>query len=663
MKIHEHSILLAVLGAFALATPAVAQTVVVTTAADVTDINWQTATVADLPGPDGLVSFEEALIATNNTPGPQTIEFRMPQNTWQQQGLFSGIAVISITNNFFMKADEQVFIDGTTQTAFTGDTNPDGWEVMLFGTNLRLNGDGCEIRGFHGTQLNVNGSNCVVEGNTGHFNLELFGGSNSLLKDNECATIKIDRSNQNVVIGNTMDRIRIWGFGSAQLNTGCRVGGPTLAERNVIAGYGTVNSEGLPSGTLVELFDVQDLLIENNWIGTKDGLTQGSTISTIGISFQGQCHDTIVRDNLISGILGHGQGPHHAGQLFGWSILPSGTGSNVSIVGNVIGADVNGDPTLGSVWGVSMGDAVTNPANYTNFSVGGLAPGEGNEIAGHLLNGVTVGRNVPQLRLQGNSIHDNGWLGIDLVPTGFGYGVDPNDAFDVDTGGSGLQNFPEVLSAESGVNGLRVKGRMRSSAADTFTLDFFVSTVCDPSGFGEGETYLGSTQVVTGGNGVANFDVTLPFGGGVGSFVTTTATREPIGATSEFSDCVAITGLHCQDDLGFQGPGTATMTACGDVLGAGGVAELAITGMPPLTPVYLGAHTIFNPTPLFGGTVVPYPAPFIFTYASDVNGEFHLPLFGGTPVPLEFYVQAAYFDVTQPSFLGLTNALRVEFLP
>jgi len=648
--------------AFLFAGVVQAQTVVVTTAADVRDIDWTTATIADLPGPDGLVSFEEALIATNNTPGHQRIEFQMPQSTWQP-GLVPGVAVISVANGFFMKADETVTIDGRTQTAFTGDTNPDGWEVMLHGSNLRLNGDDTTLQGFHATQLYVSGSNCTVEGNTGGFHIDLFGGSGNLISGNECGTIKIDRSNDNVVVGNSMSRVRIWGFGSSQLVTGNRVGGPLESDRNVIAGFGSVNSEGVPSGELVELADTVGTVIQNNWIGTLDGLTQGQQFATIGVSFKGRNDGTLIQDNLISGVLGHGQGPHWPGTLWGWSILLAGTGSDVSIIGNRIGVDIHGQPTLGAVWGISMGDAVTHPASFTNVRVGGTAPGEGNVIAGHSLNGITVGRNVPQLRIQGNSIRDNGWLGIDLVPTGYGYGVDPNDALDVDGGGNGLQNHPEILGAVLVPGGLRVVGRVKSSIVDTFTVELFASKECDPSGHGEADHFLGRTTVVSDATGLATFDVVVPHTGLQGGFVTATATLEPLGATSEFSECVSINGFHCQTDLGFGGPGSATLSVCGDVLSAGGSADLAVVGLPPSSTIFLGASTFSNPTPLLGGFVVPYPTQFLFPFTSDASGELHVPLFGGVPVPFSLVVQGAYIDPALAGLTGLTNAVEIEFLP
>ena len=55
--------------ALAVGGTAGATTVTVTTSTDVIDIDGATGTITDLPGPDGIVSFSEAMIATNNTPG------------------------------------------------------------------------------------------------------------------------------------------------------------------------------------------------------------------------------------------------------------------------------------------------------------------------------------------------------------------------------------------------------------------------------------------------------------------------------------------------------------------------------------------------------------------------------------------------------------------
>ena len=526
-----------------VASPAAAQTVFVTTGDDLIDIDPNTGTIADLPGPDGKVSFSEALIATNNTAGHQTIGFQIPQSEWRLQFLYPGRAVLQSIIGFYWRASDEVTIDGTTQTAFTGNTYTDGGEVVLYGHTLYLNADNCTLIGFDSSSVSVTGSFGTVRDNTS-MNIDLFSGSGSLVQNNTGGTIKIDRSSNNVIVGNTVNRVRVWGFGSSQLALNNRIGGPDPADRNFVVGYGTWNSDGYPAGTAIELFATQGTVIENNWIGTTtDGLAKGNAACTIGISFSTENRDTVIRNNLVAGILGEGRPPHAAGLLFGWAILMAGTGSGIEITGNTIGLDANGQPLLGSAWGIDVGNPVTHLWTGSDVRIGGPLPGEGNVIAGHIFNGVTVGRDPQQVRMQGNSFYANGWLAIDLIPSGYGYGVTPNDPLDLDTGANGLQNFPDVQSATQEGAGLRVAGSLQSSASSSFTVEFFASSECDPSGFGEAEVFLGATAVTTDAAGDAAFDLLLPTSAPAGWFVTGTATHEPEGATSELSACVPITGV------------------------------------------------------------------------------------------------------------------------
>jgi hypothetical protein len=550
-----------VVTAAVLAGAASAQVVTVTTTADVIDINATTGTVSDLPGPDGLVSFSEAMIATNNTPGHQTVGFAIPatQLGWCCPQ-YDGIAVFHSVVGFYWRANDEVTIDGTTQTAFAGDTNPNGAEVLLYGKTFYLNAGNSTLRGFHGTTVQSGGAGSLIEDNTGALNLTLFGGGGSLVRDNDCGTIKLDRSDGNVVVGNTMNRVRVLGGGSGQPAANNRIGGPTLAERNHLTGYGSYNSEGLPSGAAVQLAWADGTLIENNTIGTTpDGLAQGNSACTMGIVFQSENRDVTVRDNLIAGILGKGQGPHHAGQLFGWAIYFWGSTSNVLIERNTIGLDALGNPTLGSVWGV-------NVDNFSGYTVSGVSLID-NVIAGHIFNGVRVGPTAT-MRLSGNRIHSNGWLGIDLIPTSFQSGVSPNDPLDTDLGGNGVQNYPVLSAARDEGGALRVIGTLGSSALDSFTLEFFASSACDPSGFGQGEVFLGATSVATDAAGAAAFDVLLPAAVPLGWVVTATATLEPLGATSEFSACVPVTDgsvgtAYCAGD------GSSGVCPCSNASAAG----------------------------------------------------------------------------------------------
>lgn len=553
-----------------LAAPAVstAETITVTTSADPIDIDWQTATIEDLPGPDGEVSFSEAMIAAGNTPGHDTIGFAIPEGEWPFQFLFPGRAVVVTSYSYFWRAYEAVTIDGTTQTTFTGDTNPAGAEVVLFGGELYLNADGCTLIGLDSSAVTFTGSSGLAQGNTGTTSLTFFSGGGSLVQGNAGSTLKIDRSNGNVVVGNTFQRLRVLGFAPDQPAAGNQIGGPAAEDRNYFTGLGSTNSEGLPSGYSIQLFDTFGTLIENNSIGsTPDGLQSGSTLATMGIRIEGDNRDVVVRGNRIAGVLGIGQGPHHAGQLFGWAIHVSGSGSGLDITGNTIGLNADGEPTLGSVTGIDVGTWAY--AGLSDIRIGGPNPGEGNVIAGHRFNGVTVGREVAQVRISGNSIYANEDLGIDLIPTGYGYGVTPNDPLDADTGGNGLQNFPVIESATSQSGALRVIGSLQSSPASEFTLEFLATPACDPNGHGEGQVFLGSATVSTDGAGQGAFDLFLDASPEEGWAITATATTEPLGATSEFSACVPVEG-------------TASAAASGDSpVRAGGTARILASAPNP----------------------------------------------------------------------------------
>src|ERR1041384_4619019 len=96
--------------------------------------------------------------------------------------------------------------------------------------------------------------------------------------------------------------------------------------------------------------------------------------------------------------------------------------------------------------------------------------------------------------LRGNSIHDNGGLGIDLGAAG----VTVNDAGDADTGANQLQNFPILSSATSTATTLQVTIQLNSKPSTLFTLDFYSNPINDPLTNGEGQTWLATTNLATG---------------------------------------------------------------------------------------------------------------------------------------------------------------------
>lgn len=517
--------------------------------ADIIDVNPDTATVADLPGPDGRISFSEAMIASNNTPGRQTVGFAIPTSEWTYlPWYYPGRAVVT-GMMFYANAHDEVTIDGTTQTAFTGDTNPDGQEVVILrGGGLWINADNCTVRGLDNTTIFSDRSFATFENNS-LMGLDIYGGeggAGSLVRNNTGGgNLKINQSNNNIVVGNTFHRVRVLGWISGGLPaTNNRIGGPTPAERNYITGLGTRNSQGIPGGYAVQLFHAIGTIIENNQIGTTpDGLSQGHPYTTAGVYFDTENYDTTIYNNRIAGIRAIAVPPHAPSYPVGTAIQIHGEGSGITITGNKIGLNANDQPVLGSVTGIETVHFFY-PVGVQNVVIGGLAAGEGNEIAGHLRTGVSIANTYSGVRISGNSIHDNGGLGIDLVTDAFVYGVTPNDTADGDTGGNGLQNFPVITAAlGDGASQARIEGTLNGLPNQSFTIEFFASAACDPSGHGEGARFLGSVNVTTDAAGNAGFVATLSAAAQAGESATATATRTATGDTSEFSACVAFAAL------------------------------------------------------------------------------------------------------------------------
>jgi CSLREA domain-containing protein len=306
-------------------------------------------------------------------------------------------------------------------------------------------------------------------------------------------------------------------------NTGpVTIGGTTAAERNIISGNGgrgIAIGNGFPSG-------VNGVVIEGNFIGTdrtgstaipngSDGITVFQGATTIGGS-------AAAAENLISGNNGAG--------------IAMGTGP-VVVKGNKIGVNAAGGP-LGnqSIGIVSFGSGAT---------IGGTAAGEGNLIA---YNGAAVpngagilldGGTRTEVEIRGNSIFSNTsngasgsrGLGIDLNNDG----PTANDPGDGDGGDDKSQNYPVITAMTPGAS-VTIQGTLNSASNATYHLDFFASPSCDPTGFGEGKTFLGTSDVTTNGSGDATFSVILSAAVTQGQVVTATAT-DSTGNTSEFSAC------------------------------------------------------------------------------------------------------------------------------
>lgn len=293
-------------------------------------------------------------------------------------------------------------------------------------------------------------------------------------------------------LGNALNGI-ITAFGGNN-NT---IGGTAAGARNVISGSGQ-------HGIFLDAGNGH--LIQGNYIGTD-------------------VSGTLVRGNAVDGVQSFRPNTTVGGTIAGARNVISANGrhgvafffqpTDVLVQGNYIGLQADGASPLGN--GLEGVHAETDRG-----LVGGTASGAGNRIAFNGGDGVRV-RNGHTCAILSNSIYSNNLLGIEI------------EAF-----ANNDQTAPTLTSASSGAGNTTVAGTLSSVANTTFRLEFFNSPAADPSGNGEGETFIGSINVTTDAGGNTAFNQTFAFSAAVNSFVTATATRldamsNPF-VTSEFSN-------------------------------------------------------------------------------------------------------------------------------
>ncbi len=523
-------------------------------------------------------TLREAINAANANSGADTIAFNIPG---------SGVHTINV-HSALPALTDAVIIDGYTQPSASPNTLANGDNAVLLieingasagqgSSGLQVATANCTIRGLvinnfsfrfdsssntddggMGIDFSSNSgaSNNIIEGNfigtdpTGtiarpnnnagiwvfdNSNNNTFGGTvpaaRNLISGNQRGNLNISVggvASGNIIEGNFIGT-DITGTLSLSTTAGVflynaqntTVGGTVAGARNILSGNFPgveFNAAGSPlnnlTGTVVQgNFIGPD--VNGNTLGNSDGIDYGNAFGTIiGGPTAGSA-------NVVSGNSGN---PGNGIYLYG-----ANTTSNV-IQGNFIGTNANGSNQGNSGDGVTITDAHDN-------TIGGVSAGTGNVIAFNGHNGVTVtgtgSGDGTNNAIEGNSIHDNGSLGIDLGNDG----VTANNPCNSNQAGPNqLQNYPVLTSVPSGnlivtatatdPNGntsefakcatlssssrnLKISGTLNSTPDTTFRIEFFENAACNPSGFGEGMTFLGSAQVTTGSSCSANINTTV----------------------------------------------------------------------------------------------------------------------------------------------------------
>lgn len=391
------------------------------------------------------------------------------------------------------------------------------------------------------------------------------GGEGNAIGGSGSDGIYINSNSSNItILGNLIQPVTITGATFANTGEGIWIDGAS----GVNIGDGSAQGRNVIGGNRLRAIRLgstnSNITIDGNYIGTNAtgnvAVANGQSAAAnardaIGVQFSTVTNLTI-RNNVIGGYTA--------------SLIEAFGGSSTGLViqNNSLGVGADGVSQI--VSGV-IEDLlfIGGSGNHTNMLIGGGSAGQGNLVAfggrdgirldATISNGQVIGNTIRNnagdgIRLIGSSraaiisnrIFANGLRGIDLG----GNGVTANDPGDGDSGPNDLLNFPVIASASgNGANQLIYTFTLDApAAANGYRVEFFANTAADPSGFGEGERYLGHVDITHAG-GVQNFTGTLTTleTVSIGDIISATTTRRTAGGgwdiTSEFSAAATASGM------------------------------------------------------------------------------------------------------------------------
>lgn len=473
-----------------------------TWAADFTVINTNNA---------GPGSLRQAILDANATVERDRVRFDIPGEGRLVIGVLTPLP--AITN--------AIEIDGYTQPGSRPNTERNfdnavrrveinGGGVSANGLVLRANDAvvrGLWIRGFSVAGMIISGTNHLVAGNqigtddapdfirqqsetSGNFRGILFDGQAPTC----CNVIGgIQRSDRNVIAGNFGNVIRIDPFANDVVDTFIRgnfLGVDSSGRRPSVAGATSTISVGATRGL---------------WVGSDDEDGAGNVFAAnlAGITFHGRLQGGAIVGNQF----GIGADGHTALTNIIYGIFFQGGGIDSEWVVNCLVKS-------------NRFSNCNRAISFEDLPIPGIAPHNG-------LSGVTISMN--------SMFANYNTFTASFEPHAIYMGefAKTNDFLDSDLGRNRRQNYPELSSAAFGGN-TTITGVLNSAAFSTYRIEFFANTVAHPSGFGEGEIYLGFTNVTTDVNGAAAYEVAFPGVLATKPYITATAT-DADGNTSMFS--------------------------------------------------------------------------------------------------------------------------------
>ena len=355
-----------------------------------------TVTNTDDSGPGSL---RQAIEAANANPGFDTIAFNIP-----------GAGVHTITPATLLPTlDQGVLIDGYSQPGTSVNTDPLGTNAVLA---IEIDGSAA---GSPTLTLGFNAGNSIIRGLA-------IGGSPGYALHVSAPGTAVKGCFIGTDAAGALARPNSVGIQPFNTGSNLTVGGTEPADRNLISG----NVFGI---YILE----QGTIIQGNLIGTD-----ATGMVALGNTDTGIVCANVNGAGATIGGSGAGEGNVISGNARGiW--ISQGNSVNV-IQGNKIGVNAAGTGPLGN------GDGIFTNVGGNGSIIGGVGPGEANEIAYNAAAGIVFTTNGgSDNTARGNSLHDNGGLGIDI---GNHDGPNFNDAMDADAGPNHMQNFPVITTVE-----------------------------------------------------------------------------------------------------------------------------------------------------------------------------------------------------------------------
>lgn len=340
------------------------------------------------------------------------------------------------------------------------------------------------------------------------------------------------------------------------------------------AGIGFNYAAHIGSGVNATLTQQSEVFANNSGQGVYGKITAGGSLAISMADISGNqngkdaCRLEFVMSAGASAVLNSTRNKYTVNGSVGLRLLSDG--NNIDLIQAFIEKDLNDRNVMGgiNILNMKIDHTIANSTITNNGGPGIEIDGNSNvDVDSNMISGNTIGILVNGTATGGmhdNTITGNG-TGIALAGTGTGVAISGNSIFSntglgIDLGNDGVtpnhigflagpnnfQNHPVLANARVSGGNTILQGNMNSLANSVYRMEFFSNTACNPSGFGDGQNFLGFALVTTDATGNAAFtDTLMGVSVPVGAAITSTAT-DSVGNSSEFSACVLATVLPLQ---------------------------------------------------------------------------------------------------------------------